>query len=88
MMSLRYTAYLVVLVLAMALSAGSCNKGATDEQASAAKTQSTADTQSQQATASSQSQQAVVYTCPMHPQVQQDKPGKCPICGMDLVKKA
>lgn len=27
------------------------------------------------------------YTCPMHPQVVQDKPGKCPICGMDLVPK-
>jgi Cu(I)/Ag(I) efflux system membrane fusion protein len=26
------------------------------------------------------------YTCPMHPQVIQDKPGSCPICGMDLVK--
>jgi len=26
------------------------------------------------------------YTCPMHPQVVQDKPGSCPICGMDLVK--
>lgn len=29
---------------------------------------------------------AVTYTCPMHPQVIQDKPGTCPICGMDLVK--
>src|SRR6188768_1442646 len=26
------------------------------------------------------------YTCPMHPQIIQDKPGACPICGMDLVK--
>ena len=25
------------------------------------------------------------YTCPMHPQVIQDGPGQCPICGMDLV---
>ena len=30
---------------------------------------------------------AVIWTCPMHPQIQMDKPGKCPICGMDLVKK-
>ncbi len=26
------------------------------------------------------------YTCPMHPQIIQDRPGTCPICGMDLVK--
>ena len=29
----------------------------------------------------------VVYTCPMHPDVVSDKPGKCPKCGMTLVKK-
>ncbi len=28
-----------------------------------------------------------VYTCPMHPEVVSDHPGKCPKCGMDLVKK-
>ncbi len=27
------------------------------------------------------------YTCPMHPTVLQDKPGTCPVCGMDLVLK-
>src|SRR5512136_1463967 len=26
-----------------------------------------------------------LYTCGMHPQVIQDKPGNCPICGMRLV---
>ncbi|HMG83324.1 MAG TPA: heavy metal-binding domain-containing protein [Ferruginibacter sp.] len=26
------------------------------------------------------------YTCPMHPEVISNKPGKCPKCGMDLVK--
>lgn len=31
---------------------------------------------------------AVEYTCAMHPQVVQDKPGTCPICGMELVKKS
>lgn len=25
-----------------------------------------------------------VYTCPMHPQIRQDHPGNCPICGMTL----
>ncbi len=31
---------------------------------------------------------ATKYTCPMHPSVLQDGPGKCPICGMDLVLKS
>jgi hypothetical protein len=29
----------------------------------------------------------VTYTCPMHPQIVRDAPGKCPICGMTLVKR-
>src|SRR5258705_7906369 len=28
------------------------------------------------------------YTCPMHPQIIKDEPGKCPICGMKLVPLA
>ncbi|MFP5460119.1 MAG: copper-transporting P-type ATPase [Gammaproteobacteria bacterium] len=27
---------------------------------------------------------ATIYTCPMHPQIRQDRPGNCPICGMAL----
>jgi Cu(I)/Ag(I) efflux system membrane fusion protein len=26
-----------------------------------------------------------VWTCSMHPQIRMDKPGQCPICGMDLI---
>ncbi len=26
------------------------------------------------------------YSCPMHPSVTSEKPGSCPVCGMDLVK--
>ncbi|MGN6494749.1 MAG: efflux RND transporter periplasmic adaptor subunit [Agriterribacter sp.] len=33
------------------------------------------------------SRQEALYTCPMHPEIIKDKPGTCPICGMDLVKK-
>lgn len=28
-----------------------------------------------------------LYTCPMHPFIIKDKPGTCPICAMELVKK-
>ncbi len=31
---------------------------------------------------------AIKYTCPMHPQILEDHPGSCPICGMTLVKKS
>jgi Cu(I)/Ag(I) efflux system membrane fusion protein len=29
--------------------------------------------------------EAQVWTCAMHPQIRQDKPGKCPLCAMDLI---
>ena len=28
---------------------------------------------------------AVIYTCPMHPEVRDANPGKCPKCGMALL---
>jgi Cu(I)/Ag(I) efflux system membrane fusion protein len=29
-------------------------------------------------------QAVAYYTCPMHPSVKLDKPGSCPVCGMEL----
>lgn len=33
-------------------------------------------------------EQSTVWTCSMHPQIRMDEPGKCPICGMDLIPLA
>ena len=30
---------------------------------------------------------SAIYTCPMHPHIQQHGPGPCPICGMTLQKR-
>jgi len=30
----------------------------------------------------------MIYTCPMHPEIEQDHPGNCPICGMTLEPKS
>ena len=30
----------------------------------------------------------MIYTCPMHPEIEQDHPGSCPKCGMSLEPKA
>ena len=32
-------------------------------------------------------QDTTIYTCSMHPEINSDKPGKCPKCGMELIKK-
>src|SRR5215204_1028966 len=34
-----------------------------------------------------QKEKKVIYTCIMHPEVQMSKPGSCPKCGMELIKK-
>ncbi len=36
---------------------------------------------------SQENMSSATYTCSMHPEVKSDKPGKCPKCGMELVKK-
>ncbi len=40
------------------------------------------------AEASHQETGADIYTCPMHPEVEQEGPGACPICGMALEPKS
>ena len=35
--------------------------------------------------ATSSADAGVIHTCPMHPQIRQPGPGRCPICGMELV---
>jgi len=42
------------------------------------------DMQSQQAPQEGE-QVIVMYTCPAHPELKQDKPGKCPQCGAELI---
>lgn len=34
---------------------------------------------------SARQEAATVYTCPMHPEVVKNEPGRCPACGMDLI---
>ena len=35
--------------------------------------------------ASQPAEAPTIWTCAMHPQIRQPKPGRCPICGMKLV---
>ncbi len=37
-----------------------------------------------QTTAPAEAPEGTIWTCPMHPEVRQDHPGPCPICGMAL----
>jgi len=34
---------------------------------------------------STETTKAAIWTCSMHPQIRMSEPGKCPICGMDLI---
>ena len=34
---------------------------------------------------SSNQTESEIWTCSMHPQIRQNEPGDCPICGMDLI---
>lgn len=42
----------------------------------------------QPAAAPEQGKSIIKYTCPMHPQIVEDHPGSCPVCGMTLIRKS
>ena len=78
---MRTNPFFLPLAAAAALLLSSCGNKATTTETSATTTAAdTSATVSRNATAAR-------YTCPMHPEVVSDAPGKCPKCGMNLVKK-
>ncbi len=48
------------------------------------KSNTAADHEGHSQTPTSEGKASAAYTCPMHPEVQSDKPGSCPKCGMAL----
>ena len=68
-------AFLVFAILFVGLLGTGCNRSLSQSPATPAATESSA------------VHAHDVYVCPMHPNVRSDKPGKCPICGMNLVKQ-
>ncbi len=78
---MRTNLFLLTLTASTTLLLSSCGSKATTEAAAApAAAADTSATAPASATAS-------YYTCEMHPEIHSDKPGKCPKCGMNLVKK-
>jgi|APTNR8051073442_1049403.scaffolds.fasta_scaffold32500_3 hypothetical protein len=67
----RIYSLLLLFVIGMVFQTGSAVAGNGHDHGTAA---------SQTADASNAKQ----YVCPMHPDVQSEKPGRCPECGMDL----
>ena len=88
----KYSRYLLpailLLVTIMFTFLSSCKgKKTTDQSQHQAMEQDTVTPLSAHQQQAGGSVKADVYTCSMHPQIIRDKPGKCPICSMDLVKK-
>ena len=77
-----------LLFLSLALASLTASVTACSEKKEATGSTTTTTTDATTTPAGAGTQMAVAtYTCPMHPKVLSDKPGSCPKCGMDLVKK-
>ena len=76
----------IFIIAAMTIVFVSCNNS---EKTDATETteEAVAEGTNAESTEPTEMEASVIYTCPMHPEVQQDKPGKCPKCEMDLVVK-
>jgi hypothetical protein len=78
--------FLIVGISAMAIAFSSCTGTPKAESTSKDSTTKVIDTAAKAVDTTKKT--GDVYTCPMHPEVLSNKPGKCPKCGdMDLVKK-
>lgn len=78
----------VVIILAMIASVTACNKTKTAE-ANTEATTTEATTESHEHKDGEAHDEKVAYVCPMDCEKGKtyDKPGKCPVCEMDLKKK-
>ena len=72
----RHPTATVMLTLALGLAAGFALRHATAPPPTGA---------ALTATSSAATAEPAEWTCSMHPQIRSDKPGQCPLCGMDLV---
>ena len=82
--------FAVVLASVSILATGCSDKGGGTDATSTTTTTApaaTSDTTAAPAAGSATEAKAGQYTCPMHSEVVSDQPGKCPKCGMTLVKK-
>lgn len=78
-------AFLITAIIAYNLGAGSRNIDRTVTSSNSATSQPTS--QPAQSNSTDSNGDGVIYTCSMHPQIKQNEPGNCPICGMELVKE-